>query len=103
MGQEAADKLDDADIGQKIGAYEKLLQDTIEDAPGLHTILHDLRSQIDTVQSKGQTLRNLLRVALDDLDYFMQHCNQLFTGVGPRGEYLQDICVQTGTACIEEQ
>mmetsp|Transcript_14534 Transcript_14534/g.25555 ORF Transcript_14534/g.25555 Transcript_14534/m.25555 type:complete len:890 (+) Transcript_14534:85-2754(+) len=47
-------------------------------------------------------LDSTLTQELPKLQRFLKICNKLYVAVGPRQEYLLDICAQESTACIEE-
>merc|ERR1711862_973481 len=61
-----------------------------------------LRGRATEVQESARQLAEKLQTVLPDLSLLLQECNVLMTGVGPRNEYLLDMCSQTSTMCIDD-
>merc|ERR1719401_51905 len=95
-----------AEVGKKIYALQKLLEETA--APltssaagaGAKPFLNDA---INAVKTAGGELSDSLDGALTGVGELLTKCNRLFTGVGPEKEYLLDMCSQTSATCTEKE
>jgi hypothetical protein len=71
---------------------------TLENSPGKK----ELDKAIRDVSQAATGLKNTLAESVPQLNNFLEHCNDFFTGTGPNGEYLHSVCRQKSAACFEK-
>mmetsp|Transcript_49892 Transcript_49892/g.138601 ORF Transcript_49892/g.138601 Transcript_49892/m.138601 type:complete len:846 (-) Transcript_49892:236-2773(-) len=101
IADQAVQVIEDAEVGKKIDALQELLKSATEDVQAGGTARKLLDDAIEKVEKAAEDLDAELTVTVEALEGFVTNCNQVFTGVGSRDEYLLDLCSVTSTQCMD--
>lgn len=98
--EQAPTKVDDKAQSQKIAAVQELLKVGLEQFMGASGATQSMKDDAKEVDVAAKRLFFTLKDVRPKLIAFHKECNVLMTGVGPRQEYLLDMCSQNSKQCI---